>query len=749
MKHFRNTLLTWVLLACSTLVLYGQNEPVIIQAESGLFTPDDPPIFRILDEGSTRFVRVDGNFIPGITQTPGSDSRVISYTVTFPRAGTYELYARFRVGPAGFDDDSFYYGNGFGVKSATNPDDWILANGLSPVGHTTPTDIVTGGGPSGNGVWKWLKLSTFDGGEPPISFTVSEGNLTQTFQIGSRENGLDIDQLAFGFTGVFYTVSNLDNGEAGSTIPPPPPFTPTGPPIAQGKPKFLGNVYSNSQIPFFTNYWNQVTPENAGKWGSVEGTRDVMNWTQLDAAYELAKSNGFPFRFHVLIWGNQQPSWIENLPPAEQLEEIEEWFAAVAGRYPDLDFIEVVNEPLNDPPLKRNDADQGSGNYYEALGGAGATGWDWILTSFRLARRYFPNSKLMINEYSITNTASSARRYIEIINLLKAENLIDVIGVQGHAFSTRVPASVTLSNLNLLAETGLPIQVTEMDIDGPTDQVQLEDYQRIFPVFWEHPAVQGITLWGWKPGMWRTAQGAYLALENGAERPALVWLREYAGNNAPVIQPAQRFAIDAGVCNVIGTIAATDADENATLQNWQITGGTGAGIFALDATTGELSIANPSRIDFAGTDSYTLSVTVRDNFTASAPETITIDIPRKVYVCHRGRTLHISRNAVPAHLALGNCIGRCTAGDNTQSSLALNGIQVFPNPAREEINVTIAADGLNIRTVELLDLSGRVVMQATVTQQSGLVIPRGKLPAGMYLLRMRGDEVINQKIVLE
>ena len=91
-----------------------------------------------------------------------------------------------------------------------------------------------------------------------------------------------------------------------------------------------------------------------------------MNWAQLDNAYELAKSNNFPFRMHVMIWGNQQPAWIESLSTTEQLAEIEEWFAALAERYPNMDMIEVVNEPLHDPP-----AGEGNGNYIEALGGAG------------------------------------------------------------------------------------------------------------------------------------------------------------------------------------------------------------------------------------------------------------------------------------------------------------------------------------------------------------------------------------------
>ena len=194
-------------------------------------------------------------------------------------------------------------------------------------------------------------------------------------------------------------------------------------------------------------------------------------------------------------------------------------------RYPDIDFIDVVNEPLHDPP-----DGPGDGNYLEALGGAGASGWEWVLESFRLARLHFPTARLGINEFSVTNNTADMQRYIGIIQLLKAETLIDDVGVQGHAFSTRVSASTTSGNLDLLATTGLPIYVTELDIDGPTDEVQLADYQRIFPAFWEHPAVRGITLWGYRPGHWRTAQGAYIVHENGAERPAMVWLQDYVAN---------------------------------------------------------------------------------------------------------------------------------------------------------------------------------------------------------------------------
>ena len=161
----------------------------------------------------------------------------------------------------------------------------------------------------------------------------------------------------------------------------------------------------------------------------------MPNWGDLDTAYNRAITDGIPFRMHTLIWGNQQPAWMESLAVNEQREEIEEWFANVAARYPNIDQIDVVNEPLHDPPRGA-----GNGNYIEALGGNGATGWDWVLESFRLARQYFPNAQLGINEFSVTNNPTDMGRYMEIIRLLQAEGLIDTVGVQGHAFSTRAPS---------------------------------------------------------------------------------------------------------------------------------------------------------------------------------------------------------------------------------------------------------------------------------------------------------------------
>jgi endo-1,4-beta-xylanase len=208
----------------------------------------------------------------------------------------------------------------------------------------------------------------------------------------------------------------------------------------------------------------------------------------------------------------------------------------VAARYPKIDFIDVVNEPINTPPTglvtigspttPTGTPDPTGGGYINALGGA--AGNAWIVKSFQLARQYFPNSKLMINEYSVENSTTRATTYAAIINQLKALNLIDGVGMQGHAFSTAGQSAATINaNVALLAATGVPLYVTEYDSDGLDDAVQLAEYQRVFPLFWENPNVRGITLWGYRPGHWRTAQGAPLVNIDNSERPSLVWLRNY------------------------------------------------------------------------------------------------------------------------------------------------------------------------------------------------------------------------------
>ena len=292
--------------------------------------------------------------------------------------------------------------------------------------------------------------------------------------------------------------------------------------LAKGKTKFLGNALSSGLLwPNYATYWNQVTPGNAGKWGSVEGIQDSYNWAPLDDIYNLALSNGFPFKEHCLVWGQQQPSWVSSVDSATQRAQVEEWFRLVGERYGSAYFVDVVNEPFHAVP-----------SYANALGGTGATGWDWVITAFQWARQYcLKGVKLLLNEYNILQDNTVTTNYLALIDTLRVRGLIDGIGIQGHYFEFKgsgytYPINTLKANLQRLTATGLPVYISEFDINEPVDSVQLANYKIYFPLFWEEPGVKGMTLWGYMQGdMWK--QDAYLVRSNGTERPALQWLRRY------------------------------------------------------------------------------------------------------------------------------------------------------------------------------------------------------------------------------
>ncbi|OHB74920.1 MAG: hypothetical protein A2W31_13465, partial [Planctomycetes bacterium RBG_16_64_10] len=99
-------------------------------------------------------------------------------------------------------------------------------------------------------------------------------------------------------------------------------------------------------------------------------------------------------------------------------------------------------------------------------------------------------------------------------------------------------------------------------------------------------------------------------------------------DNAPVIGAGQSFTIAEDAANgaSVGVVTATDVDTVGTIQNWTITGGNTDGIFAINANTGELTIADKTNLDFETTTRYPLTLTVSDGVATAAPQTVVVAI---------------------------------------------------------------------------------------------------------------------------
>ena len=293
--------------------------------------------------------------------------------------------------------------------------------------------------------------------------------------------------------------------------------------------KFLGNITTgNSEMDHdgfkFSDYWNQVTPENATKWGSVEGTRGVYNWGGADNAANYAKSHNFPFKFHTFIWGSQYPSWIKDLSLAERYESIVKWMDAAKEHYPYLQVMDVANECI--------DGHQDDTHYIkDALGGGGKTGYDWLIKAFDMASERWPDAILVYNDYNVLRWDKN--NFINLLLALRnAGAPIDAYGCQAHHFTLNdISKSELESNMNSIqTSVKMPMYITEYDINFADDAKQEAKYKEQIPLFWEADYCAGVTLWGWFVGAtWAENTGL---IRNRQERAALKWLREYMQTDA-------------------------------------------------------------------------------------------------------------------------------------------------------------------------------------------------------------------------
>jgi endo-1,4-beta-xylanase len=307
--------------------------------------------------------------------------------------------------------------------------------------------------------------------------------------------------------------------EVPPTMETPEPEVPV---LLEPLPKFVGNITTGNSVDtnglIYSDYWNQITPENAGKWGSVQATAaSAPNYAALDAIYDYTQRKGIIFKEHTFLWGPQQPSG--DITPAD----VQAWMQGFCARYPNTRLIDVVNEP---PPHQEP-------RFSNAIGGGTNGDWQWIVNAFEWAREACPNAILILNDYNNIEFANQTQHFIDIVQVLQDRGApIDAVGAQAHGLNG---ANSTQTMIQLLTklhdDTGLPVYITEYDINQADDAAQLARFQEHFAFFMDTEWVRGVTVWGWILGRTWVANSGLI--RNGAPRPAMTWLMQELGRPVP------------------------------------------------------------------------------------------------------------------------------------------------------------------------------------------------------------------------
>lgn len=563
--------------------------------------------------------------------------------------------------------------------------------------------------------------------------------------------------------------------------------------LSAGKGKYLANIVGYGSVRSdFLQYWNGVTAENGSKWGVVEGTRDVMKWANSDAVYNLAESNHLSYRYHAIAWGSQYPSWIESLSTDVTAfrAEVEEYMAEIAARYPYIDQVDVLNENLYLNTYNGKEHAAGSPYFRAGLGGTGETGYDWAIWLFEKAREYFPNSKLVMNDFELENNPNGIREMLDVVKVLRDRGLIDGFGTQAHSFNVDGMAnqtSVLRTRIDLMSSGGVPVYVTELDLTGSatTETSQLFSYQNVFPVFWEHPAVAGITLWGYVEGStWKTGTGLLNA--NGTKRSAMVWLESYMNSLPNVGYPHS----GDGVEEDRGLIMNGEFDLD--LAGWTIQNNSGASGTMQVVTDAAMSGNNALKVcpntQNPGTDNWHVQVrhsapiqsgkTYVISFSAKADAARVLDISVQQdepnYTTHFMKTedltesvqdfsysftstvtdasaklkFYLGKNATCVYIDKVSMV-ELSGGTSISENVEVKSDEqwtVFPNPFNHQVVVKNKMGNSSNLTYQIYNINGQLVLQGVLNPQG--IISSNHLESGVYFMRLgNGSSVETLKIV--
>jgi endo-1,4-beta-xylanase len=208
------------------------------------------------------------------------------------------------------------------------------------------------------------------------------------------------------------------------------------------------------------HHFNTITPENVTKWEVIHPEPGRFDFGPADAFVAFGEANGMFMVGHTLVWHSQTPRWVfedEDGNPATRellLERMRDHIETVVGRYRGrIHAWDVVNEALNEDGSLRQSP------WLTIIGE------DYLEHAFRFAHEADPEAELYYNDYSLEN-APKRHGAVRLVRTLQERGApIHGIGTQGH-FRLEWPTPEQLdSTIVAFAGLGIPVMVTELDID--------------------------------------------------------------------------------------------------------------------------------------------------------------------------------------------------------------------------------------------------------------------------------------------
>ncbi|KAK1300286.1 hypothetical protein QJS10_CPB13g00522 [Acorus calamus] len=236
---------------------------------------------------------------------------------------------------------------------------------------------------------------------------------------------------------------------------------------------------------WFASRFKVTVFENEMKWYSTENVPGKEDYSLADAMVAFAKQHGISIRGHNILWDDPkyQLGWVRALPADQLRQAVERRITSVVSRYAgQVIGWDVMNENLHF-------------SFFEDH-----LGWNASALSFQRAHQLDPKTPLFMNDY---NTIEEPRdwdsvpaKYLKKLREIQSLNrgVPISIGLEGHFNVPNIP--YMRASIDILAATGLPIWLTEVDIAKIPNQARY--LEEVLREGYAHSSVQGIVMWaGW------------------------------------------------------------------------------------------------------------------------------------------------------------------------------------------------------------------------------------------------------------
>jgi hypothetical protein len=186
-------------------------------------------------------------------------------------------------------------------------------------------------------------------------------------------------------------------------------------------------------------------------------------------------------------------------------------------------------------------------------------------------------------------------------------------------------------------------------------------------------------------------------------------------NEAPVLNPAGPFTLDENslLGSVVGTVTSTDVDV-ADSAIYSITAGDAGGAFAINSSTGQITVANPAGLNFESLNSFALTVQVDDAGGLNDATTVDVNLND---VNEVPTDLALAGSIVDENSANGTAVGTVTGTDVDAGDVLTYSLT---NSAGGRFAIDLNSGQVTVANASLLDFETAVTHSIIVqTTDSG------------------------------